>query len=52
MELLHELNMIHQLTLVVVTHNKSVAARAQRQVTISDGQLFEREVNHEVNYVA
>ena len=52
MELLNELNMIHQLTLVVVTHNKSVAARAQRQVTISDGQLFEREVNYEVNYVA
>lgn len=46
MELLNELNIIHQLTLVVVTHNQSVAARARRQVTITDGQLFEHEVNH------
>ena len=41
MNLLSELNRQRQLTLVVVTHNKSVAAQAGRQVKIADGQLFE-----------
>ena len=43
MALLGELNANRRLTLVIVTHNKSVAAHAQRQVKISDGQLFESE---------
>jgi putative ABC transport system ATP-binding protein len=43
MALLDELNASRRLTLVIVTHNKSVAAHAQRQVKISDGQLFESE---------
>jgi len=43
MELLGELNTSHNLTLVIVTHNKTVAARASRQVKIVDGQLFESE---------
>lgn len=43
MTLLSELNARRGLTLVMVTHNKQVAARAQRQVMIDDGQLFERE---------
>jgi putative ABC transport system ATP-binding protein len=41
MNLLSGLNRQRQLTLVVVTHNKRVAARAGRQVKIIDGQLFE-----------
>jgi putative ABC transport system ATP-binding protein len=43
MELLGALNARHHLTLIVVTHNKNVAARAPRQVKIADGQLFESE---------
>ena len=43
MELLGQLNRSHNLTLVIVTHNKNVANRAPRQVTILDGQLFESE---------
>jgi ABC-type lipoprotein export system ATPase subunit len=43
MELLGELNKTHNLTLVIVTHNSNVAKRAQRQVRIADGQLFEKE---------
>ncbi len=42
MNLLGALNAERQLTLVVVTHNKNVAARAKRQVQIADGQLSER----------
>lgn len=41
MKLLGDLNVARQLTLVIVTHNKSVAARARRRVTIADGQLLE-----------
>jgi putative ABC transport system ATP-binding protein len=41
LSLLNHLNRQRQLTLVVVTHNKTVAARAGRQVKITDGQLFE-----------
>jgi len=46
MELLGELNASHNLTPVIVTHNKAVAARARRQVKIADGQLFESEAAH------
>ena len=46
MELLDRLNTTHNLTLIVVTHNKNVAARARRQVHIADGQLSESEVAH------
>jgi len=46
MELLGALNASHQLTLIIVTHNKNVAARAQRQVRIADGQLIESEAAH------
>jgi putative ABC transport system ATP-binding protein len=46
MELLDRLNIDHSLTLIVVTHNKNVAARARRQVHIADGQLSESEVAH------
>jgi ABC-type lipoprotein export system ATPase subunit len=46
MELLGALNASHGLTLVVVTHNRNVAARAGRQVRIADGQLFESEPAH------
>jgi putative ABC transport system ATP-binding protein len=46
MELLDRLNAEQALTLVVVTHNKNVAARARRQVKIADGQLFESEASH------
>lgn len=41
LNLLDILNRQRRLTLVVVTHNPQVAARAQRQVQIADGQLFE-----------
>lgn len=41
MDLLGRLNTERSLTLVVVTHNKNVAARAHRQVSISDGLLSE-----------
>jgi ABC-type lipoprotein export system ATPase subunit len=37
------LNANHKLTLVVVTHNKTVAARARRQVKIADGKMYEGE---------
>jgi ABC-type lipoprotein export system ATPase subunit len=43
MELLNELNKTHHLTLFIVTHNKTVAKRARRKVSILDGQLFESE---------
>lgn len=43
MDLLGALNASRKLTLVIVTHNKTVAARAQRQVKIADGKLFESE---------
>ncbi len=46
MELLAELNAQLGLTLLVVTHNKHVAARAARQVRMSDGQLFEKELQY------
>jgi ABC-type lipoprotein export system ATPase subunit len=46
MQLLGELNQTHHLTLVVVTHNKTVAKRARRQVSIVDGQLLENEAAH------
>ncbi len=42
MDLLVGLNSGHNLTLIVVTHNKTVAARANRQVHIIDGQLLEQ----------
>jgi ABC-type lipoprotein export system ATPase subunit len=41
MDLLGRLNTERSLTLVVVTHNKTVAARARRQVSITDGLLSE-----------
>jgi ABC-type lipoprotein export system ATPase subunit len=41
MDLLFKLNATRKLTLVVVTHNKTVAAYARRQVQIQDGQLSE-----------
>jgi len=43
MDLLGALNASRKLTLVIVTHNKTVAARAQRQVKIADGKLYESE---------
>ena len=46
MDTLGALNASHQLTLVIVTHNKTVAARAQRQVRIADGKLSESEAAH------
>jgi predicted ABC-type transport system involved in lysophospholipase L1 biosynthesis ATPase subunit len=46
MELLARLNADRALTLLIVTHNKNVAARAKRQIRIDDGQLFESEVSH------
>jgi putative ABC transport system ATP-binding protein len=46
MELLGSLNASRHLTLVIVTHNKAVAARAHRQVRIADGQLTESEAYH------
>lgn len=39
--LLDILNLQRKLTIVVVTHNRAVATRARRQVTIADGQLIE-----------
>jgi putative ABC transport system ATP-binding protein len=44
--LLEHLNAQRQLTLIVVTHNPAIAARARRQVRIVDGQLFESEVSY------
>lgn len=46
MDTLGALNASHKLTLVIVTHNKTVAARAQRQVRIADGKLSESEAAH------
>jgi len=43
MELLDRLNAAHRLTLIIITHNNNVAARACRQVHIADGQLSESE---------
>ena len=47
MDILGALNTSHALTLVVVTHNKTVAARARRQVKIADGKMYEGEVTHD-----
>jgi ABC-type lipoprotein export system ATPase subunit len=44
MDILGALNTSRKLTLVVVTHNKTVAARARRQVKIADGKMYEDEV--------
>jgi ABC-type lipoprotein export system ATPase subunit len=41
MALLQKLNVERKMTLIVVTHNKAVAALAQRHVRIQDGQLSE-----------
>jgi ABC-type lipoprotein export system ATPase subunit len=46
MDILGTLNVSRKLTLVVVTHNKTVAARARRQVEIADGKMYEGEVAH------
>ena len=46
MQLLAALNVDHKLTLVVVTHNKAVAACARRQVAIVDGKLLPAEERH------
>ena len=46
MDILGALNTSRKLTLVVVTHNKTVAARARRQVTITDGKIYKGEVAH------
>lgn len=46
MDLLGVLNVVYRLTLVVVTHNKTVAARAPRQVKIADGKMYEGEAAH------
>jgi putative ABC transport system ATP-binding protein len=46
MQLLAMLNMSHNLTLVVVTHNKGVAACARRQVAIVDGRLMAAEEHY------
>ncbi len=43
MDILGALNASRKLTLVVVTHNKTVAARARRQVKIADGKMYEGE---------
>lgn len=47
MDLLGRLNEDHKLTLIMVTHNPTVAGRAARQVKIADGQLFEDTVQHD-----
>lgn len=41
-ELLESLPRLHGCTLVVVTHNRSVAARARRRLVLTDGRLAER----------
>jgi putative ABC transport system ATP-binding protein len=46
MALLDELNAARHLTLIIVTHNQSVAARARRQVRISGGRLIEGDDKH------
>jgi putative ABC transport system ATP-binding protein len=43
MDLLARLKTTRLQTLIVVTHNQAVAARASRQVRIVDGQLYETE---------
>ena len=43
MNVLKRLNVERGLTLIVVTHNPAVAARAKRQVRITDGQLTEEQ---------
>jgi putative ABC transport system ATP-binding protein len=47
-ELLDLLGRLHQdgMTMLVVTHNPAVAARAERQITIRDGQLTEQAGAH------
>jgi ABC-type lipoprotein export system ATPase subunit len=44
MQLLAALNASRKLTLIVVTHNKAVAAGAGRRVAIVDGKLLAAEV--------
>lgn len=46
MESLHNLHVNHKLTLLVVTHNKRVAARARRVLYLQDGKIKE-EVRNE-----
>ena len=46
MDLLSEISVVFHLTLIVVTHNKTVAARAPRRVKIEDGKLYESEAVH------
>jgi len=46
MDLLSVLNVIYRLTMIVVTHNKTIAARAPREVKIADGKLYESRAAH------
>ena len=46
MQLLAALNVEHKLTLVMVTHNKTVASCARHQVAIVDGKLLPAEGRH------
>ncbi|MEI6327121.1 MAG: ABC transporter ATP-binding protein [Candidatus Roizmanbacteria bacterium] len=41
MRLFTELNTQDKITIVVVTHESDIAARAQRQIKMKDGQIFE-----------
>ena len=46
MQLLAALNVSRKLTLIIVTHNKAVAAYAMRQAAIVDGKLLAAEEQH------
>lgn len=46
MDVLHRINQQQRLTLIVVTHNSSVASHAGRQIQVMDGQLMEQETHH------
>jgi putative ABC transport system ATP-binding protein len=42
MKLLLNLNKDHDVTLIIVTHDPEIAARAQRIITIRDGKVVEK----------
>jgi putative ABC transport system ATP-binding protein len=48
LELLEELNAEHGVALVVVTHDREVAGRARREITMSDGVIVDERSPHAV----
>ena len=52
MRLISELNRSRRQTVIVITHDPTVAAYAGRAVHMRDGRLFDKQVENEVAHEA